>query len=71
MLQTVLMMTVICALGLTFVLAGFMFGWKGHEFWMKKTGVQAQVTKEEEADSLYRTKDGKFYTHKITRVEDD
>lgn len=67
MLETVL----INAIGLTIFLAGFMFGWKGREMWMKKANVQASVDKEKEAEDLYKTKDGKFYTHKIVRYEDD
>lgn len=67
MLETIL----INALGLTVFLAGFMFGWKGHEMWMRKADIQASATKEEEAENLYRAKDGKFYTHKVARYEDD
>ena len=66
MLETVL----INAIGLTILLAGIMFGWKGHEFWMKKADIRASSTKEKEAEELYKSRNGKFYTHKIIRDED-
>jgi hypothetical protein len=70
MSQTILAATLISAIILTFFAIGCIFGWKVHIFWLNKSNNEELAKKESEADSTYRTANGKFYTHKIVNEED-
>jgi hypothetical protein len=70
MYDTILIAILISVIVLTFFAIGCIFGWKVHIFWLNKSNNEELAKKESEADSTYRTTNGKFYTHKIVNDED-
>ena len=70
MYDTIITAILISTIILTFFAIGCIMGWKAHIFWLNKSNNEELANKESEADKTYRTRDGKFYTHRIDTLED-